>query len=101
MRAVTETEGAFISVTDEQILSAVPVLARNAGVFAEPAGAAPYAALAKACASGRIAAHEKVVVLATGNGLKDVRSAIKAVGAPRRIEPALDFVDEALAEWDH
>jgi threonine synthase len=96
MRAVVETDGAFISVTDREILSAIPILARDAGVFAEPAGAAPYAGLVKAVSLGMVAAHERVVVLATGNGLKDVDSAMRAVGRPTVIEPTLAAVEAAM-----
>lgn len=96
MRAVVETDGAFVSVTDEEILAAIPVLARNAGVFAEPAGAAPYAGLEKAVSSGVVSTEESVVVLVTGNGLKDVDSAMQSVGKPTVIEPALEAVDKAL-----
>jgi threonine synthase len=96
MRAVTETGGAFVSVTDDEILASIPILARDAGVFAEPAGAAPYAGLVKAVSLGLVAAHERVVVLVTGNGLKDVSSAIRAVGHPTVIEPRLDAVESLL-----
>jgi threonine synthase len=96
MRAVVETDGAFVSVTDQEILSAMPTLARDAGVFAEPAGAAPYAGLVKAVSLGMVATHERVVVLATGNGLKDVGSAIQAVGQPTIIEPTLAAVEALL-----
>ncbi|MGB3712807.1 MAG: threonine synthase, partial [Candidatus Promineifilaceae bacterium] len=45
MAAVMETDGAYISVSDEEILSAIPALARGCGVFGEPAGVASYAGL--------------------------------------------------------
>ena len=96
MRAVQETDGAFVSVTDQEILSSIPILAREAGVFAEPAGAAPYAGLVKAVSLGMVAKHERVVVLVTGNGLKDVASAMQAVGRPTVIKPTLEAVDDAL-----
>jgi threonine synthase len=96
MRAVTETDGAFIAVSDDEILAAMPVLARAAGVFAEPAGAAPYAGLAKAVALGSVSANERVVVVATGNGLKDVASAMRAVGEPISVQPNLDSVEKVL-----
>ena len=96
MRAVHESEGAFIAVTDEEILTAMPVLAREAGVFAEPAGAAPYAGLVKAAAQGLVAPHERVVVLATGNGLKDVSSAIRAVGQPVHIPPTMEALQRVI-----
>ncbi len=95
-RAVVETDGAFVSVSDEEILDAIPVLGRDAGVFAEPAGAAPYAGLKKAVSSGLVSPHERVVLLVTGNGLKDVASAIKSTGSPTVIEPTSEAVDKAL-----
>ena len=50
MAAVRETDGAFVRVSDAEILDAIPALARGCGVFAEPAGAAAYAGLLKALA---------------------------------------------------
>ena len=96
MRAVVETDGAYVSVTDEEILAAMPILAREAGVFAEPAGAAPYAGLEKALDQGLVSEGERVVVLVTGNGLKDVSSAIRAVGEPTVIAPNLEAVEAVL-----
>ncbi len=79
MAAVRETGGAYLQVSDEEILAAIPALARGCGVFAEPAGAAAYAGLLKAVDEGLVHPEERVVVLVTGNGLKDVTSAMKSV----------------------
>jgi len=79
MAAVRETGGAYIAVSDEEILAAIPALARGCGVFAEPAGAAAYAGLVKAVNDGLVRPDERVVVLATGNGLKDVANAMRSV----------------------
>ena len=96
LTAVTETGGAFIRVNDEDILAAIPTLARGVGVFAEPAAAASYAGLAGAVKEGVIGPEDQVVILATGNGLKDVQSARRAVGEPCRIAPTLAAVRSAL-----
>lgn len=96
MRAVRETGGAYIAVSDEEILQAISTLARGCGVFAEPAGAAAYAGLVKAVAEGQVNPDERIVVLVTGSGLKDIRSAMKSVGEPLRVAPALDAVRDAL-----
>lgn len=102
MAAVRETDGAYLRVSDEEILAAVPVLARGSGVFAEPAGAAAYAGLVAAVDRGLIGSSDRVVVLSTGSGLKDVASAMKAVTAagtePMVIEPSLEALKEALAK---
>lgn len=74
-----ETDGMYLTVSDEEILQAIPKLARGAGVFAEPAGAAAYAGLIKAVNNGDVSSAETIVVLNTGNGLKDIASAMKAI----------------------
>ena len=103
MAAVKETAGAYISVSDEEILAAIPAMARGSGVFGEPAGAAAYAGLVKAVNEGLVSGNERVVVLNTGNGLKDVASAMKSVELvgtrPYRIEPTLDDLKRVVATW--
>jgi threonine synthase len=97
LRAVRETGGDFIRVSDEEILSAIPTLARGCGVFAEPAAAAAYAGLVKAVEQRLVEADERVVVLATGSGLKDVAGAMQAVKErPAVVQPALEAVRQAL-----
>jgi threonine synthase len=96
LRAVRETGGAFVRVSDEQILAAIPALAQGCGVFAEPAAAAAYAGLLQAREQGLVGSKERVVVLATGSGLKDVASAMRAVGQPHTVAPTLEAVRQAL-----
>ncbi|MEK9145966.1 MAG: pyridoxal-phosphate dependent enzyme, partial [Elusimicrobiota bacterium] len=89
VRALRESGGFAVSVKDEEILAAIPELARGAAVFAEPAASAAYAGLKKAVSQRQVGSGEKVVVVVTGNGLKDVQSAMKSVGLPHVIEPCL------------
>jgi threonine synthase len=97
LRAVRDTDGAFIAVPDEEILRAIPALARGCGVLAEPAGAAAYAGLVQAVELGLVRSGERVVVLATGSGLKDVAGVRRGVQkAPIVIEPKLEAVREAV-----
>jgi len=96
LRAVRGSGGQFIAVTDEEILDAMRDLARGAGVFAEPAGATGFAGLARMAREGRINPEERIVVLVTGNGLKDVDSAIKATGQPFLIEPTMEDVHRVM-----
>jgi threonine synthase len=96
LAAVEETDGAFVRVTDDEILAAIPTLARGVGVFAEPAAAASYAGLARAVEDGLITPEETTVILATGNGLKDIQSARRAVGKPHRVAPDLADVKRVL-----
>ncbi len=98
LRAVRESKGQFIRVSDDAILAAIPRLAQEAGVFVEPAASTAYAGLLALAAEGQIDADETVVVIATGNGLKDVSAAMRAVGAATQIEPTLAGLAAALAQ---
>lgn len=102
LAAVMETDGAYITVTDDEILAAIPALARGTGVFAEPAGAAAFAGLAKAVDQGLVAKQDRIVVLNTGNGLKDVASAMKSVEMagtqPYRVAPDLDDLRRVMRQ---
>jgi len=96
VRAVRETGGAYVVVSDTEILSALRELAQQQAIFAEPAGATAYAGLLKAARAGQLGAEETVVVVNTGNGLKDIKSAMQAAGEARVIEAKLEAVREAL-----
>lgn len=96
VRAVRETNGEFITVSDAEILEAMPQLARGEAVFAEPAAAAAYAGLLKAVRANQLDSDERIVVVITGNGLKDITNAVRAVGAGHIIEPTLDAVKQTL-----
>ena len=80
LRAVSKTGGELMAVSDADILSAIPELARETGVFAEPAGAAAFAGFRGAALRGGLKSDERVSVVITGNGLKDIDSAQKSTG---------------------
>ncbi|MDO9085443.1 MAG: threonine synthase [Anaerolineaceae bacterium] len=88
VRAATQTNGAFLTVTDQQILEAIAGLGK-AGIFSEPAAATAYAGLVKAIESGIINQNDPVLVVNTGSGLKDIRAAMMAVKAAPIIEPTM------------
>jgi threonine synthase len=96
LRAVRASGGAIVTASDEAILSWIPRLARATGVFAEPTGVAAVAGLEAAIASGLVSRGESVLHVATGNGLKDIRGAMRSVAPPARISPSLDAVRKAL-----
>lgn len=90
LRAVRESEGDMVAVSDEEILSAIPELARKTGVFGEPAGAAAFAGFRKMAGEGLLGRGERVAVVVTGNGLKDIENARKSVGVPMLVEPTIE-----------
>jgi threonine synthase len=102
MAAVKETSGAYISVSDEEILQAIPLLARGCGVFAEPAGAAAYAGLVRAVERKLVDKEDRIVVVNSGNGLKDIASAMKSVEMvgtrAHRVKPSLEDLRQVM-QW--
>jgi threonine synthase len=91
--AVRESGGFGVTVSDEAILAAIGEVARGAGVFGEPAAVAAWAGLREAARQGRIDPAWSIVVLNTGNGLKDIASAMKAVREPRVIPADASALD--------
>jgi threonine synthase len=69
-KALTESGGLALTVSDQEILSAELQIAKLEGVFAEPASAITIAALKKLLEENRIAKDNSVVCLITGSGLK-------------------------------
>ncbi len=97
LRAIRESDGVVVNVSDEEIMEAMRLLGAHAGVFAEPAGAAGTAGLKKAVELGLIEKNASVVSIVTGNGLKDVNNAIRAAGEPMSIKPDMKLLLEAFA----
>jgi threonine synthase len=88
VRAVRASKGFGVRVSDDEILAAIPQVARAAGVFGEPAGVTACAGLKRAAAEGRVdPAWRRIVLLVTGNGLKDVASVMKVAGEPTLVPP--------------
>lgn len=96
LNAVIESGGAFISLTDAEILASIPQLAQSAGVFGEPAGVAGVAGVRRAVEQGIIHRSESAAIIMTGNGLKDIQSAMRAAGTATRINPRMEDLREAL-----
>ncbi|ERI89638.1 threonine synthase [Clostridiales bacterium oral taxon 876 str. F0540] len=90
LNALYESKGIAVDVSDEEILSAMKTLARYTGVFGEPAGVTGFAGLLRLIKEGLIDKNESVALIVSGNGLKDVRSAMKAVNKPEKIKADLE-----------
>ena len=88
--------GSAVSVADGEILEAIALLGRTAGLFAEPAAAAAVAALVKLVDRGDVSPDERIVVVSTGHGLKDVDAALQAVDPPESLDCSIDSVEERI-----
>ena len=90
-RAILESGGDTLTVTDQEILEAQALLASRAGIFTEPASAAALAGLVKLQAGPRPLPRDgQVVLLATGHGLKDVDAPLARISIPAAQAPSLD-----------
>jgi threonine synthase len=89
LKATGESGGAMDTVTDEEIVEGMTLLAQTEGIFAETAGGVTIGVLKKLAKNGVIKRHEVTVALITGHGLKTQDAVINAVGRPTRIAPSL------------
>jgi threonine synthase len=96
LAARDESGGSIESVTDKQILEAYRMLAREEGVFVEPASAASVAGLLQLHAAGGLPAGSLVTCTVTGNGLKDPEWAISGAPAPITIAADVEAAASAL-----
>jgi len=94
--ALKESNGNSIEINDKEILEAIPIIAKNTGIFVEPAAAITYAGLQKALEKQIISKDEKILLLFTGNGLKDIDNALKVAGNPLEIENNFSELEKVL-----
>ncbi|MEW6732231.1 MAG: threonine synthase [Acidobacteriota bacterium] len=96
LKALHESHGEVVCVSDAEILEAMRMAARDAAVFGEPAAVAALAGLQRARTEGLVKANETALVVITGNGLKDIQSARQAAGTPISLAPSLSLLEKAL-----
>jgi len=89
VRRIRESGGVAESVTDEEVIEAIKLLAKTEGVFTEPAGGVTIAVLKKLAESGEVSTDEKIVCYVTGNGLKTPEALLGHISKPVEIEPRL------------
>lgn len=92
-RAVADSGGQWIAVSDEEILAAMSLLGRTEGIYGEPAGVTGAAGIKAALAQGIIKPHETVTAIVTGNGLKDTKNALAAAGSSVKSKPNLEALE--------
>lgn len=90
LKAVSISGGSYIIVSDQEILSSMSELAKQEGVFAEPAAAASLAGFIKARELEIINENDSVTIIITGNGLKDTVNASKINKEPILLDNNLD-----------
>ena len=83
-----DSKGLIVAVTDEAILDAQRLLAAREGVFVEPASAASVAGLLQTHENGGLDPGQLVVCTVTGNGLKDIETALSGISISTTTVPA-------------
>ncbi len=96
LNALHESGGYMVDVSDEEILSAMKILAQRTGVFGEPAGVTSFAGIMKMHELGLLKGDERVVSIVSGSGLKDIKSAVRAAGKANVVEPNLEDVKKII-----
>ena len=96
VKVVGETGGSAAMVDDEEILSAIELLARTEGIFTEPAGGTTLAATRQLIERGAIKPGESVVVCITGNGYKTADVMQPRMTPPIQIGRSLSEFERAI-----
>ena len=91
--AIRETNGAAITVSDEEILDGLGLLARTEGVLCEPSSAVVVAALAKLPRDAN-----GVCCVITGSGIKDLEALAGHMNGPHRTATTLDELRAAAGD---
>ena len=92
LEAMQDSKGWVDIVSDEEILRAYRMLAREEGIFMEPASAATVAGLIKSVKAGRFEPGSTLVLTLTGHGLKDPDTALESASRPTTVPPSIDAV---------
>jgi threonine synthase len=91
-----ESGGSILAVTDQEILDAYRRLAREEGVFCEPASAACVAGVLKLAREGHDFGGQRVVCVITGSGLKDPDTAMAQPFTLRTVPPDLEAIEREM-----
>ncbi len=98
LEGIKKTGGTGEVATDEEIAQAVKDLAKYEGIFAEPSGAAALGALKKLLDNRVIDRSDRIVVLVTGSGFKDLAFAQSLYTEPPEIDPDIEQLKKALRQ---
>ncbi|MCS7136272.1 MAG: threonine synthase [Nitrososphaerota archaeon] len=96
LKALRESKGYALAVSEKKILEATRLLAKFEGIFAEPAAASTIAALKVALEDGIIERSDKVVCVITGAGLKDPAAVKNLIKHPTAETPITLMIASSL-----
>jgi threonine synthase len=94
--AVRDSGGMFEAVTDEELLAARALLAREEGVFVEPSSAAPIAGLLKRAREDRLPSGAVIACVLTGHGLKDPEAVLRTERRPEPVPATIEALERLV-----
>ncbi len=98
LKAIQESEGTAVAVSDPEVVEGMKLLAETEGIFAETAGGVTIAGLKRVVEQGGMDPKGLTVAFITGNGLKTVEAVVEQVEPPLHIEPTVDAFQAALSQ---
>ena len=96
LNAIKDSHGTATAVTNDEILEAQQILAKNEGIFAEPSGVTSLAGLIKLATAGGIEKSDSLVVEITGSGLKDPNIAMRGMSEVPVIDSSIQELERII-----
>jgi threonine synthase len=96
LKAVRDSNGVMVSVSDAEVADTIRQLGATEGLFVEPAGAVTVAGLKKLSAENQLPSVKRVVCMLTGHGLNAPRAAFESEPLPEIVAPEVDAVETYL-----
>ena len=84
------------SVSDDELLECISLLASTEGIFAETAGGVTIASLRQMIRRGTINPDESIVAIISGHGLKTLDAVVDTATVTATISPSLSAAEDAL-----
>jgi threonine synthase len=98
LKAMAQSGGHGVAVSDDEVVEGIKLLAETEGIFAETAGGVVIAALKRLVEKGRLGSQELVVAFITGAGLKTQEAVAPRLRPALAIQPSIGSFEEALSE---
>ncbi|MEC4673752.1 MAG: threonine synthase [Nitrospirota bacterium] len=98
LKTTAESQGVMETVSDDEVVEGIKLLAQTEGIFAETAGGVTIGVLQKLAKQGLIKKNDVTVAYITGNGLKTQEAVVDSVGRPYRIPPSLVKFEQTFGQ---
>ncbi len=98
LKAMAQSGGYGVAVSDDEVVEGIKLLAETEGIFAETAGGVVIASLKRLAEKGQLGSQELVVAFITGAGLKTQEAVAPRLRPALAVQPSISSFEEALSE---